>query len=122
MFHLLSLFLFVPCFSLCPALCLICTVSFPKDLQQAHAEASRPPVGSRQPVLLLLGGGMAAGKSSVRQLIGADVFWSKVQQPVIVEADAIKSQDMVFRELQRRFPEDPAIAQMVHEYSTEVWG
>lgn len=71
-------------------------------------------------MLLLLGGGMAAGKSSVRQLIGADVFWSKVQQPVIVEADAIKSQDTVFRELQRRFPADPAIAQMVHEYSTEA--
>lgn len=103
------------------------TTTVSQDLQHAHAEAAPPPAATptstRQPVLLLLGGGMAAGKSSVRHLIGADVFWSKVQQPVIVEADAIKSQDTVFRELQRRFPEDPAIARLVHEYSTEVgWG
>ncbi len=92
-----------------------------QDLQHANDSGitSSPPT-TRQPVLLLLGGGMAAGKSSVRQLIGADVFWSKVRHPVIVEADAIKSQDAVFHELRRRFPGDPSIAQMVHEYSTEV--
>ena len=33
----------------------------------------------RQPVCLLLGGGMAAGKSTVREIIGNDSFWSKVQ-------------------------------------------
>ena len=33
----------------------------------------------RGPVLLLLGGGMAAGKSTVREVIGHDDFWSKVQ-------------------------------------------
>ena len=32
----------------------------------------------RGPVLLLLGGGMAAGKSTVREVIGHDDFWSKV--------------------------------------------
>lgn len=32
----------------------------------------------RAPILLLLGGGMAAGKTSVRQVIGSDEFWSKV--------------------------------------------
>ena len=31
----------------------------------------------RQPVCLLLGGGMAAGKSTVREIIGQDIFWSK---------------------------------------------
>lgn len=31
----------------------------------------------RGPVLLLLGGGMAAGKSTVREVIGHDDFWSK---------------------------------------------
>ena len=35
-----------------------------------------PP--EREPVLLLLGGGMAAGKSTVREIIGHDDFWSKV--------------------------------------------
>ena len=29
-------------------------------------------------MLLLLGGGMAAGKSTVREVIGHDDFWSKV--------------------------------------------
>lgn len=32
----------------------------------------------RQPVALFLGGGMAAGKSTVREIIGKDVFWSSV--------------------------------------------
>lgn len=31
------------------------------------------------PILLLLGGGMAAGKSTVREIIGSDHFWSKVR-------------------------------------------
>ena len=33
----------------------------------------------RLPVLLLLGGGMAAGKSTVREIIGHDDFWSKAR-------------------------------------------
>ena len=32
----------------------------------------------RSPVLLLLGGGMAAGKSTVREIIGHHEFWTKV--------------------------------------------
>lgn len=32
----------------------------------------------RQPVLMILGGGMAAGKSTVREIIGQSDFWSKV--------------------------------------------
>ena len=34
----------------------------------------------RQPVCLLLGGGMAAGKSTVREIIGQDIFWSKARR------------------------------------------
>lgn len=46
----------------------------------------------RNPILLLLGGGMAAGKSTVREIIGTDAFWSKVgKDAVVVEADAIKN-------------------------------
>ncbi len=37
---------------------------------------------NRQPILLLLGGGMAAGKSTVREIIGHDEFWSKVSTPL----------------------------------------
>lgn len=44
-------------------------------------EHSVPSVSTRrQPVVLLLGGGMAAGKSTVREIIGQDGFWSKVIQ------------------------------------------
>jgi len=46
----------------------------------------------RNPVLLMLGGGMAAGKSTVREIIGKDEFWSKVgKTAVVVEADALKN-------------------------------
>ena len=37
-----------------------------------------PSSKQRQPVALLLGGGMAAGKSTVREIIGQDDFWTKV--------------------------------------------
>lgn len=39
-----------------------------------------PSEARRQPVCLLLGGGMAAGKSTVREIIGNDSFWSKARQ------------------------------------------
>ena len=32
----------------------------------------------RQPICLLLGGGMAAGKSTVRKIIGQAEFWTRV--------------------------------------------
>lgn len=34
----------------------------------------------RTPVLLLIGGGMAAGKTTVREIIGSDRFWSKAHR------------------------------------------
>ena len=33
---------------------------------------------NRQPICLLLGGGMAAGKSTVRKIIGEAEFWTRV--------------------------------------------
>ena len=33
----------------------------------------------RQPICLLLGGGMAAGKSTVRNIIGKAEFWTRVR-------------------------------------------
>lgn len=54
-------------------------------LRQMFEELNRTsePLGSpeRQPIILLLGGGMAAGKSTVREIIGHDGFWSKVRIP-----------------------------------------
>ena len=46
------------------------------ELNRVGSGASSTP--ERGPVLLLLGGGMAAGKSTVREVIGHDDFWSKV--------------------------------------------
>ncbi|CAD7700223.1 unnamed protein product, partial [Ostreobium quekettii] len=89
--------------------------------QQLHASKGDAETGERrrQPTLLLLGGGMAAGKSTVREIIGHDDFWSKVgPSAVVVEADAIKNQDVVFQALSDRLGGDPAVSQLVHEYST----
>ena len=58
-----------------------------QTLQQMFEELNRASPhksstgGPRRPVLLLLGGGMAAGKSTVREIIGQDNFWSKVRLP-----------------------------------------
>ncbi len=55
-----------------------------QTLYEIFSELSRAGGGlsvkaERRPVLLLLGGGMAAGKSTVREVIGHDDFWSKVR-------------------------------------------
>lgn len=47
------------------------------ELNRSGSGRSEAP--ERGPVLLLLGGGMAAGKSTVREIIGHDDFWSKVR-------------------------------------------
>jgi hypothetical protein len=49
------------------------------ELNRNDSSTRQPP--QRGPVLLLLGGGMAAGKSTVREIIGHDDFWSKVKPP-----------------------------------------
>ena len=46
-----------------------------EDLSAGKRDPGAPT--GRLPVLLLLGGGMAAGKSTVREIIGHDDFWSK---------------------------------------------
>ena len=48
-----------------------------EDLSSGRRDPRAP--GGRLPVLLLLGGGMAAGKSTVREIIGYDDFWSKAR-------------------------------------------
>ena len=48
------------------------------DLRQHCDAAAKERAGRRQPVCLFLDGGMAAGKSTVREIIGKDMFWSKV--------------------------------------------
>ena len=50
------------------------------EAQQQHGDGST----RRQPVCLFLGGGMAAGKSTVREIIGKDVFWSSVRGSLLL--------------------------------------
>eukprot|EP00210_Caulerpa_lentillifera_P007168 g6858.t1 len=72
------------------------------DLQEKQELSRR----NRGPILLLLGGGMAAGKSTVGQ------------DAVVIEADAIKNQDVVYQALKERLGDDPALSELVHEFST----
>jgi hypothetical protein len=48
----------------------------------------------RSPVLLLMGGGMGAGKSTVLKEIKEEALWANA---VVVEADAFKEADVIYR-------------------------
>ena len=56
------------------------------ELNRSGSSGQPPP--QRGPVLLLLGGGMAAGKSTVREIIGHDDFWSKARAAPCLQATA----------------------------------
>eukprot|EP00884_Botryococcus_braunii_P011681 jgi/Botrbrau1/20513/Bobra.145_2s0066.1 len=94
----------------------------PNAQSAAFSGPGAPAEGPRrQPVLLLLGGGMAAGKSTVRDIIGHDDFWSLVgRDAVVVEADAIKNSESITRSLSRMdsVRSSPDLLKYVHEYST----
>jgi hypothetical protein len=54
----------------------------------------------RSPVLLLMGGGMGAGKSTVLKEIKREALWINADQgknAVVVEADAFKETDVIYR-------------------------
>ncbi|KAJ7296361.1 hypothetical protein O6H91_Y128600 [Diphasiastrum complanatum] len=76
----------------------------------------------RSPVLLLIGGGMGAGKSTVVKDILDSPFWSAVaQDAVVVEADAFKETDVIYRALSTLNRGDVAeAAQLVHQSSTNA--
>jgi hypothetical protein len=58
----------------------------------------------------------------VREIIGSDALWSRIgREATVIEADAIKNQDVVFQELSHRAlfrGADAEVAQFVHDYST----
>jgi uridine kinase len=64
----------------------------------------------RSPVLLFIGGGMGAGKSTVvQEHILKSAFWSGVaHNAVIVEADAFKETDVIYRTLNAMGQDDVA--------------
>ncbi|KAJ4722602.1 P-loop containing nucleoside triphosphate hydrolases superfamily protein [Melia azedarach] len=80
-------------------------------------------LGERSPVLLLMGGGMGAGKSTVLKDIMTESFWSgAAANAVVVEADAFKETDVIYRALSSHGHHDDMLqtAELVHQSSTDA--
>ncbi|XP_021672674.2 calmodulin calcium-dependent NAD kinase-like isoform X1 [Hevea brasiliensis] len=76
----------------------------------------------RSPVLLFMGGGMGAGKSTVLKDILKEPFWAGAAgNAVIIEADAFKETDVIYRALSSRGHADMIhTAELVHQSSTDA--
>ncbi|KAK6937619.1 Zeta toxin domain [Dillenia turbinata] len=77
----------------------------------------------RSPVLLLMGGGMGAGKSTVLKQILKEPFWSGAAgSAVIVEADAFKESDVIYKALSSRGHHHDMLrtAELGHQSSTNA--
>ncbi|KAK7391689.1 hypothetical protein VNO78_20108 [Psophocarpus tetragonolobus] len=77
----------------------------------------------RSPVLLLMGGGMGAGKSTVLKDILEESFWSEAaSNAVVVEADAFKESDVIYRALNSRGHHHDMLqtAELVHQSSIDA--
>ncbi|XP_039029534.1 uncharacterized protein LOC120163761 [Hibiscus syriacus] len=76
----------------------------------------------RSPVLLLMGGGMGAGKSTVLKDILKEPFWAGAAgNAVVIEADAFKESDVIYRALSKRGHSDMVhTAELVHQSSTDA--
>ncbi|KDO45889.1 hypothetical protein CISIN_1g0101762mg, partial [Citrus sinensis] len=80
-------------------------------------------LSERSPVLLLMGGGMGAGKSTVLKDIMKESFWSgAATNAVVVEADAFKETDVIYRALSSKGHHDDMLqtAELVHQSSTDA--
>ncbi|EMS61859.1 hypothetical protein TRIUR3_24881 [Triticum urartu] len=79
--------------------------------------------GDRSPVLLLMGGGMGAGKSTVIKEIVKEMFWSgAAANAVVVEADAFKESDVIYQAINSRGHHNDMLqtAELVHQSSTDA--
>lgn len=76
----------------------------------------------RSPVLLLIGGGMGVGKSTVVKDILKSPFWSgAAENAVVVEADAFKKTDVVYQALNSCGHDDLLeTSELVHKASTDA--
>ncbi|XP_058770790.1 calmodulin calcium-dependent NAD kinase-like isoform X2 [Vicia villosa] len=77
----------------------------------------------RSPVLLLMGGGMGSGKSTVLKDILRESFWSEAaSNVVVVQADAFKESDVIYRALNSNGHHDEMLqsAELVHKSSTDA--
>ncbi|KAE8660691.1 pentatricopeptide repeat-containing protein [Hibiscus syriacus] len=72
----------------------------------------------RSPVLLLMGGGMGAGKSTVLKDILKE---QRAANGVVIEADAFKESDVIYRALSSKGHADMVhTAELVHQSSTDA--
>ncbi|KAL8525039.1 hypothetical protein ACS0TY_014596 [Phlomoides rotata] len=89
-----------------------------------HSDVMEPmALSERSPVLLLMGGGMGAGKSTVLKDIMKESFWSgAAAKTVIVEADAFKETDVIYRALSSRGHHQDMLqtSELVHQSSTDA--
>lgn len=77
----------------------------------------------RSPVLLLMGGGMGAGKSTVLKDILKQPLWAEAaDNAVVVEADAFKETDVIYKALNSRGRHSDMLqtAELVHQSSTDA--
>ncbi|XP_042387310.1 calmodulin calcium-dependent NAD kinase-like [Zingiber officinale] len=77
----------------------------------------------RSPVLLLMGGGMGAGKSTVLKEILKDPFWlAAAASTVVVEADQFKEMDVIYKAISSRGNHSDMLqtAELVHQSSTDA--
>ncbi|XP_020222967.1 uncharacterized protein LOC109805338 [Cajanus cajan] len=80
-------------------------------------------LSERSPVLMFMGGGMGAGKSTVLKDILKEPFWSgAAANAVVVEADAFKESDVIYKALNSRGHHDDMLqtAELVHQSSTDA--
>ncbi|GJM92967.1 hypothetical protein PR202_ga09476 [Eleusine coracana subsp. coracana] len=94
------------------------------DHRPGSTEVMVPAAHSdRSPVLLLMGGGMGAGKSTVLKQIMKEVFWSgAAANAVVVEADAFKESDVIYQAINSRGHHNDMLqtAELVHQWSTDA--
>ncbi|KAI3700788.1 hypothetical protein L2E82_45426 [Cichorium intybus] len=94
------------------------------DGNDAFTEVTAPVAHcDRSPVLLFMGGGMGAGKSTVLKEILKEEFWSKAAaNAVVVEADAFKETDVIYQFLSSKGSHSDMLqtAELVHQTSTDA--
>lgn len=99
-------------------------IRFVPNGEQRVTEVMVPvALGERSPVLLLMGGGMGAGKSTVLKDILKESFWlGAAENAVVVEADAFKETDVIYRALSSRGHHHDMLqtAELVHQSSTDA--
>ncbi|KAG9153520.1 hypothetical protein Leryth_019787 [Lithospermum erythrorhizon] len=77
----------------------------------------------RSPVLLFMGGGMGAGKSTVLKDLLKEPFWAgAAAKAVVVEADEFKEKDVIYKALNSRGNHLDMLhtAELVHQSSTDA--